>query len=137
MEIEFGPLQDSAVIDGVKYIKEEAVQALLKDHLEDSFLGIAEKWRHWSLHMFGRASKSSSLIKLQSEIEELLTAIECGAPEEIGFEYADCFMCLLHSAAAAGLSMEKLTWFLRRKMQINEERKWDFDRRTRTYSHKK
>jgi phosphoribosyl-ATP pyrophosphohydrolase len=137
MQIAISPSKEMAIIDGTTYLRYDQVRETVKEALNVSFVGIAQRWQEWSLKTFDRASAESSLCKLQSEIKELIEALSCESHKAIVFEYADCFMCLLHSMAASRISIQELGMFLETKHMINERRSWTFDPQTKTYSHNK
>lgn len=89
----------------------------------------------WALRTFKDATAFTSLIKLVEEISEVEKALYTTTnKDEIAEEYADCFMCLLHSAAAAGISPDRLTTAFANKLYKNVARKWKKNKNN-TYSH--
>ncbi|HTD95139.1 MAG TPA: dATP/dGTP pyrophosphohydrolase domain-containing protein [Chitinophagaceae bacterium] len=104
----------------------------------DHFHTVASEWQSWSSQTFEKATALSSLRKLLKEVEELKTAILEGhpTPQQLD-EYADCFMCLLHSAAQSGFNVADLTVGIKAKVEVNYERIWIHNKLDNTYSHKK
>lgn len=98
----------------------------------------------WSLKQFPEATPRSSMLKLKSEVSEVLK--EIGWLErfpdgddgllDLSMEYADCLMCLFDSAGRAGLSAEDIFESFEVKFEINKDRKW-VKNSDNTYSHVK
>lgn len=79
----------------------------------------------WSLETFPEASPISSLLKLESEIQEVI--LELGFETQsanLSEEYADCLMCLFDSAGRAGITPEMITQAFAKKLEKNKARKW-------------
>lgn len=98
----------------------------------------------WSLKNFPEATPRSSMLKLQSEVKEVLK--EIGTLEklpdgddglgDLTEEYADCLMCLFDSAGRAGVSVEEIFEAFEEKLEINKSRVWKKND-DNTYSHVK
>jgi hypothetical protein len=107
---------------------------------QEDFLTVARQWQQWSIQAFPKATSVISLKKLRAELNELIEEIECDTPSPLQdegiplLEFADCFMCLLHSAAREGFSPEQITRAIKNKALINKERKWK-ENPDSTYSH--
>lgn len=105
---------------------------------DGQFERIAQVWMAWSTKTFEKASSFSSLEKAKLELEELQISLVYGHnPKFKLYEYVDVMMCLLHSAAKEGFTIEDLTNALKEKANINFEREWVLDETGNTYSHKK
>jgi NTP pyrophosphatase (non-canonical NTP hydrolase) len=108
------------------------IQELEKERLE------------WSLKNFPEATPRSSMLKLKSEIKEVLKLISHyekfpDGDDGLGDlmeEYADCLMCLFDSAGRAGISPDEIFEAFEEKLQINKERVW-VKNPNNTYSHVK
>jgi len=101
---------------------------------ENTFERLFQSFIDFSIPTFKNASSLTSLIKLTDEIEELKEAGILGNTDEIKDEYTDCFMCLLDSAARAGISIIDLKIAFSKKLAINKNRKW-VKNENNTYSH--
>lgn len=81
---------------------------------------------------FGHNGVGGPMQKLPEEIKELMED-----PFD-PFEYADCFLILMHMAKEAGVSMAEIKEACYEKhYEINMERTWELDPETNTYKHKK
>lgn len=106
--------------------------------MEGQFERTAQLWMAWSTKTFAKASSFSSLQKAQLELEELQQSLVYALdPKFKLYEYADVIMCLLHSAAKEGFTIQDLTNALIEKADINYKREWILDETGNTYSHKK
>lgn len=85
------------------------------------------EFQAWAVKTFDKATAYSSIQKLKTELTEL----EDNPSIE---EFADCFMCLLHSMAKLGFSADHLTQELKRKFEVNKKRSWRLNE-DNTYSH--
>jgi len=98
----------------------------------------------WSFINFPDATPSSSMVKLQGEIKEVLKEIKKleklpdgdEGLEDLSMEYADCLMCLFDSAGRAGLSVDDIFESFAEKLEINKNRIWTKNA-DNTYSHVK
>lgn len=91
--------------------------------MSNSKLGqLFDDWMNWSNKTFAEATPQSSLIKLESEIEEIRQDLsdEKVNPEE----YVDAIMCLLDSAGRLGISGDDIVNSFRIKFEINKRRTW-------------
>lgn len=84
---------------------------------------------------FPRATKWSSLEKLEDELKELKESMippyTTHKPVE---EYVDCIMCLLDSSRRYGISTKELVEAFKLKLETNMRRKWKKNENN-TYSH--
>lgn len=94
----------------------------------------------WSNKTFGAAQRNPAIAHhLKKEVDELIESLEVfqkdnnlrtpiqeanGFFKSVCYEYADCFMLLLDSAQHFGLSVERLMYYARKKLEINKARKW-------------
>lgn len=93
----------------------------------------------WSDDTFGSHSRNPGIVfHLKKEVDELISAInevhrtkndtsKFGNSDKVLnmlFEYADCFMLLLDSAAHENISADSLFKFTMKKLEINKLRKW-------------
>lgn len=101
------------------------------------FEKISQVWMNWSVKTFTMATSYSSLQKLEVEIAELKFAIVYSGKKFVLDEYADCFLCLLHSAAKEGFTVQELTRAIGLKAGINFRREWILNEDGNTYIHKK
>ena len=96
---------------------------------------VAESVIEWGLTTFKEATAISCLRKLEKEILELDEAL---VSQDLWYnileEYADCFMCLLSSAARQGFIMDDIKIAMEKKMIKNLKRKWEKND-DNTYSH--
>lgn len=98
----------------------------------------------WSLKTFPEATPRSSMLKLQSEANEVLKEIgrleECPDSDDglgdLTEEYADCLMCLFDSAGRAGVSIVEIFEAFEEKLEVNKSRKW-IKNADNSYSHVK
>lgn len=93
----------------------------------------------WSVKTFDKATPLSSLEKLEDELSELrneLNKFATGYTRGVVEEYVDVMMCLLHSAAVKGISLEELNNMFYAKLLKNMNRKWKLNSNN-TYSHEK
>jgi hypothetical protein len=103
----------------------QSKSALPVDEQED-FLTVARQWQEWSIQAFPKATSVISLKKLRAELNELIDEIESDTPSPLQdegiplLEFADCFMCLLHSAAREGFDPEQITRAIKNKALINK-----------------
>ncbi len=105
---------------------------------DGQFERTAQLWMAWSTQTFAKASSHSSLNKAKLELEELQISLLYGHnPKFKLHEYADVMMCLLHSAAKEGFTIDDITNAFKEKANINFEREWILDETGNTYSHKK
>lgn len=102
-----------------------------------NFEEISIRWQNWSVITFEKATMFSSLDKLITEIDELHKSLITETPHEQLNEYADCFLCLLHSAAKAGFNPQQIIQAMENKCELNYKRKWVLNEDGNTYSHLK
>lgn len=103
--------------------------------MKNDFLELANEFTQFSLKTFKDATAFSSLDKLLDEIKETYQSIlfkDKNLPEE----YVDCIMCILDSAARAGITPETLLISFKKKLEINKRRTW-IKNENNTYSHEK
>jgi NTP pyrophosphatase (non-canonical NTP hydrolase) len=80
---------------------------------------------HWANRTFVKATALSALSKLEEEIMEVRADINDNAPKEkVTEEYADCMMCIIHSAAKHGITMSELRIAFEEKFVVNAEADW-------------
>lgn len=104
-----------------------------------SFDVLMSQFTSFSLKTFQDATAFSSLDKLEDEIKEVRSALDCNTIMgvnrlELATEYSDCIMCLLDSAARRGISITELKSAFDMKLTINMSRKW-VKNENNTYSH--
>ncbi len=120
------------VIDG----KSEECAALMYDWIEshreqpdvDKWQKLADDIRLWSDATFGDGQRNPAIVyHLRKEVDELIECFEV-YPEKwddkLGIEFADCMMLLLDSASHAGISVQQIMDYTRKKLEINKTRKW-------------
>lgn len=88
---------------------------------------LIQEFMDFSVLTFTKATRESSLEKLQDEIKELPPFYDLE-------EYIDCIMCLVHSAAKAGYNSHQLKRAFEAKLIKNKLRKWKLNPNN-TYSH--
>lgn len=92
--------------------------------------------------MFPQATAKTSLAKLKDEIHEVERKYDSPAvdTEELLEEYADCFMCLLHSMSQidlrTGRTLKNFARIFAAKAETNYKRQWKYNG-DGTYSHVK
>lgn len=113
---------------------EESAQIIL-DALNDSFMLKIKEFCAFASETFRRATPTSSITKLETEISELKKELSYGQLTEFLIEeYVDCIMCLLNSYAACGLTADSLFVAFCDKLEKNKLRKWKLNS-DNTYSH--
>lgn len=93
----------------------------------------------FSLNTFINSTSYSSLEHLKEEVLEVqkeLTIYETVDRPALLKEYADCFLCLISSAAREGITAKEIVAAMDAKAQINKARKWKLNTNN-TYSHVK
>lgn len=90
----------------------------------------------FTLSTFPDATAVSSLLKLQMELVEAGFEIDRGDKDALAEEYTDCIMCIVDSAARAGVTPNDLLIAFREKLQKNKSRAW-VKNADNTYSHVK
>jgi NTP pyrophosphatase (non-canonical NTP hydrolase) len=86
---------------------------------------LMEDWDEWRNKTFPNATPISHCIHLLKEVEELKQAIfHEHSKDEIGSEFADCFILLLNTASQFKLTFDDLVEFSKTKMEVNKKRKW-------------
>jgi NTP pyrophosphatase (non-canonical NTP hydrolase) len=100
------------------------------------FEWIIDQFIKFSLRAYPDATAKSSLEKLKEEIKEVENELMEGAIYNIAEEYADCLMCVYHSASKAGIQPKVLMNAFADKLAKNEKRKW-VKNANNTYSHVK
>jgi type II secretory pathway component PulM len=94
----------------------------------------AERWE-WSQRLFTDATAESGLLKMEEEVKEIREDLANGTPNPT--EYADAIMCLMDSAARAGLTATDVMKAYAEKVRVNiHEREWKKNP-DNTYSHVK
>lgn len=109
-----------------------------------SFIELEKERFEWSLKIFTDATPKSSILKLKSELKEVLKEIRIlekfpdgdDGLADLTMEYVDCLMCLLDSAGRAGISIEEILESYEDKIEINKNRKWKKNE-DNSYSHLK
>lgn len=90
-----------------------------------NFETIAKEHIEFTTATFTEATALSSIYKLQAETEELKAELSNKFNTiELITEYADCFFCLIDSAARCGLSIDHIISSMEQKLEINKSRKW-------------
>lgn len=97
---------------------------------------VMQLWMDWSTKTFSEATAKSSLSKLMGEVLEVHVELDGSNKKKLAEEYVDCIMCLLHSAAKAGLNMYDIDKAFYDKYYANTHRTWQLNS-DNTYSHKK
>lgn len=99
----------------------------------------ARDWTNVAMRIFGDdATAFTCLTKLNHEIDELrieLDSFDTNHDKRV-MEFADCFMCLIHAAGRAGITIGQITDAMVEKTEINANRTWNKNP-DGTYSHKK
>jgi NTP pyrophosphatase (non-canonical NTP hydrolase) len=95
-----------------------------------------ETWKSFVNRVFVKSTADSSIVHLEREVDELKDELTKRPydVEKLTEEYADCILCLLSSAAKAGLDHSVLSDAIRRKIFKNIDRQWR-DNGDGTYSH--
>jgi phosphoribosyl-ATP pyrophosphohydrolase len=84
-----------------------------------------EEITRWQKEIFTSATDITALAHLQEEVREVKEAVFLEVNEMlVAEEYADCFMLLFGSAALHGLSYEDICNVIKRKFEVNKQRKW-------------
>lgn len=104
--------------------------------MRQSFEEMFEQHTAFSLRTFLRATVKSSLNKCREEIKEIETLADEGEflDHELAEEYVDAMMCLIDSAARAGIQIMALQNAFQEKLLKNRNRKWILND-DNTYSH--
>lgn len=77
---------------------------------------------HWAEQIFGPIAEPAVLVRrAETELQELLQAVQDGNTEEIGKETADVVILLMRLLEQNGLSLSNE---VDKKMQENRARKW-------------
>jgi NTP pyrophosphatase (non-canonical NTP hydrolase) len=99
---------------------------LTKCLLKDDWQQLADDISTWSDATFGCGQRNPAIAyHLKKEVDELIEALEnVSSVEELGMEFADCLMLLLDSASHAGISVDELMIYARKKLEINKTRIW-------------
>lgn len=105
----------------------------------DSLYSLLCYWAEWSVQNFPKATPLVSLEKLQEEIKEVEEILNSDGDTEypefqLPEEYADCILCLIHSASKAGITIEEIVASISRVTKRNYRRKWKLNPNN-TYSH--
>lgn len=91
----------------------------------------------WSLKQFPDTTIAAGLVKAMDEIQEVFKAFrENQSKEDIAEEYVDAIMCMLDSAARAGIYMGDIRDAYEKKLAKNKLRTW-VKNTDNTYSHVK
>ncbi len=91
----------------------------------------------FAIPTFKNSTAFSSLLKLRTEIEEVEIEMLYGTTKMfLPAEYADCMMCILDSAARAGILPNEIMIAFAEKLEINKLREW-VENPDHTYSHVK
>ncbi len=90
--------------------------------MTNDFIELEKQRLAWSFKTFPEATPLSSLLKLESEIEEIKEDIilDQNRPEE----YADALMCLMDSAGRRGIKVEEILTAYAHKFEVNKKRVW-------------
>jgi NTP pyrophosphatase (non-canonical NTP hydrolase) len=112
--------------------------------MEKSIIELEAERLEWSLKNFPDATPKSSMLKLRSEVKEVLKEISRleKFPDgddglgDLTEEYADCLMCLFDSAGRAGVPIEDIFEAFSDKLKVNKSRVWKKNA-DNTYSHVK
>lgn len=96
----------------------------------------AERFK-WSLEKFPDTTVGAGLVKAMDEIQEVILAVrEKASKDELSEEYVDAIMCLLDSAARAGIYIGDIRDAYEKKLAKNKARTWKKND-DNTYSHVK
>lgn len=91
----------------------------------------------WANSVFPECTSIGALSHLKCEIEEVIHDIASVAPKEKQTEeFADCWGCLSHAAAMAGITVYEILQAWDKKFQVNKKRKWKYNG-DGSYSHVK
>lgn len=91
----------------------------------------------WSLAKFPDTTIAAGLLKAMDEIQEVFKAFrDHQSKEEIAEEYVDAIMCILDSAARAGIYIGDIRDAYEKKLAKNKGRTWTKNA-DNTYSHVK
>ena len=114
-------------------VKRQLIESSITGSDPASLEAMFDDFISFAVPTFKGARALTSLQKLKDEIYETENAI---IYEETGLatEYVDCFMCLLHSMALAGISMNDFKQTFSSKLSVNKSRKWK-QNADGTYSH--
>lgn len=99
-----------------------------------AFEDLMKEFLKWSMPTFSGATPMSSMKKLREEIDEVQIDLVYRVNENLPEEYADCLMCLLDSAARAGITVEHLKYAFQKKLEVNKKRTW-VKKPNNTYDH--
>jgi NTP pyrophosphatase (non-canonical NTP hydrolase) len=90
----------------------------------------------FSLRTFVKSTPQSSLIHLKREADEVRAELEAGKINQgkLLVEYADMLLCIISSAARAGITARSIVAAMHIKTQVNKGRKWAYNG-DGTYSH--
>lgn len=108
--------------------------------MEKSIIELEAERLAWSLKNFPDATPRSSMLKLKSEVREVLKELDYleeypdQDPVNLPIEYADCLMCLFDSAGRAGISVLEIFEAFEEKLEVNKNRTW-IKNPDNTYSH--
>lgn len=80
-------------------------------------------WADLTFGYNGKPSILASIEHLKDEVDELGGAIE-QEPDNIPYEFADCFIILMHCAKSCRMDMVDVLDAVEEKMDINRRRTW-------------
>lgn len=88
----------------------------------------------WSLKNFPNATVSSSFLKAQEEMHEVLKSLRDGEPKQMtAKEFADHIMCVFDMAGRAGIYVGDIRDAFEEKLIINKNDEW-LENPDKTYS---
>lgn len=104
-----------------------------------TFESVFEEFGSFAVKTFKKATSYSTMEKLKDEAEEVQDELmnykgTQEAREALKKEFADCLLCLVHSAKKAGFTAEELVSAMDQKSKVNQGRKWKLNANN-TYSH--
>jgi phosphoribosyl-ATP pyrophosphohydrolase len=105
--------------------------------MNKTFEQVATEWIEFAIPTFEKSTALSSAFKAKEEVGELIADLKS---EQDGInpmsEYADVVLCIIHSLAKKGFSVQALINWMDIKMKVNKKREWILNP-DNTYSHKK
>ena len=103
-----------------------------------TFETVAQRHMNFSLSKMPLLTSISGVEKLKQETKELAIEILVGnSRAKKAMEYADCLFCIIDSFSRAGFTTDEIVQYMDTKVGINENRQWQYDPNTGTYSHVK
>ena len=90
----------------------------MKNKVYKDLNNLQDKIGEWSDITFDKGRQQAMLNHLEEEVDELKKD-----PNDI-LEYADCLLLLVDSARYSGYTFSDLIEGMKKKLEINKERKW-------------